>query len=82
MAAGLTLILFTYWWATLPSQGARDGARRARRTGRAAAITAVLALAMPAAPPVISWLYHSTGTIGTIVHAVGFGGSGTGRTAR
>jgi hypothetical protein len=76
VAAGLTLILFTYWWATLPSQGARDGARRARWTGWAAAITAALALALLAAPPAIAWLYHSTGAVGTIAHAVGFGGSG------
>ncbi|HEX4254526.1 MAG TPA: hypothetical protein VH089_05530, partial [Streptosporangiaceae bacterium] len=39
-------------------------------------ITAALALAMLAAPPVIAWLYHSTGTVGTIAHAVGFGGTG------
>ena len=75
-AAGLTLILFIFWWATLPARGALRGAQRARRTGWAAAITAALALAMLAAPPVIAWLYHSTGTVGTIVHAIGFGGTG------
>ena len=76
VAAGLTLILFTWWWATLPRQGAGHGAERARWTGWAAFITAVLALAMLAAPPAIAWLYHSTGTVGTIAHAIGFGGSG------
>jgi hypothetical protein len=76
VAAALTLILFTYWWATLPARGALRGAQRARRTGWAAAITAALALAMLAAPPVIAWLYHSTGTVGTIAHAIGFGGTG------
>ncbi|HEY1674103.1 MAG TPA: patatin-like phospholipase family protein, partial [Streptosporangiaceae bacterium] len=75
-AAGLTLILFIFWWATLPARGALRGAQRARRTGWAAAITAALALGMLAAPPVIAWLYHSTGTVGTIVHAIGFGGTG------
>jgi hypothetical protein len=76
VAAGLTLILFTFWWATLPAQGAYRGAQRARWTGWAAFITAVLALAMLAAPPVIAWLYHSTGTVGEIAHAIGFGGAG------
>ena len=76
VAAGLTLVLFTHWWATLPSQGADYGAQRARRTGWAAFITAVLALAMLAAPPVIAWLYHSTGIVGRIAHAIGFGGTG------
>src|SRR6201992_1217745 len=72
--AGLTLILFTFWWATLPAQGAYRGAQRARWTGWAAFITAVLALAMLAAPPVIAWLYHSTGTVGTIAPPHGLGG--------
>jgi hypothetical protein len=76
VAAGVTLILFVFWWATLPARGAYRGAQRARRTGWAAFITAVLALAMLAAPPVIAWLYHSSGTVGTIVHAIGFGGAG------
>jgi hypothetical protein len=76
VAAGITLILFAYWWATLPAEDADRGARRARWTGWAAFITAVLALAMLAVPPVISWLYHSTGAVGTIVHAIGFGGAG------
>jgi hypothetical protein len=76
VAAGITLILFAFWWATLPARGADRGAQRARWTGWAAVITAGLALAMLAAPPVIAWLYHSTGTVGTIVHAFGFGGAG------
>ncbi len=76
VAAGITLILFAYWWVTLPARGADRGAQRARWTGWAAVITAGLALAMLAAPPVISWLYHSTGVVGTIAHAFGFGGAG------
>src|SRR6202161_4204634 len=76
VAAALTLILFIFLWATPPARGALRGAQRARRTGWAAAITAALALAMLAAPPVIAWLYHSTGTVGTITHAIGFGGTG------
>src|ERR1700760_857439 len=39
VAAGLTLILFTFWWATLPTQGAYRGAQRARWTGWGAVIT-------------------------------------------
>ncbi|HEX4256158.1 MAG TPA: hypothetical protein VH089_13775 [Streptosporangiaceae bacterium] len=76
VAAGVTLILFAFWWVTLPAEDADRGAQRARWTGWAAFITAVLALAMLAAPPVISWLYHSTGAVGTIAHAIGFGGAG------
>ncbi|HEY2523117.1 MAG TPA: hypothetical protein VGJ19_23600 [Streptosporangiaceae bacterium] len=76
VAAGITLALFAFWWFTLPAEDADQGARRARWTGWAAFITAVLALAMMAAPPVISWLYHSTGAVGTIAHAIGFGGAG------
>ncbi len=76
VAAGITLVLFAFWWVTLPAEDADRGARRARWTGWAAFVTAVLALAMLAAPPVISWLYHSTGAVGTIAHAIGFGGAG------
>jgi hypothetical protein len=31
---------------------------------------------MLAVPPVIEWLYHSSGALGTVVHFFGFGGSG------
>jgi hypothetical protein len=49
--------------------------------GWAAAITAGLALLMLAAPPLIAWLDHSTGALGTIARFFGFGGSGTGSPA-
>ena len=76
VAAGITLALFAFWWVTLPARGADRGAQRARWTGWAAVITAALALAMLAAPLVIAWLYHSTGAVGTIARAIGFGGAG------
>ena len=69
------------WWATLGTGGPGRGARRARWVGWAAAVTAGLALLMLAAPPLIAWLDHSTGALGTIARFFGFGGSGTGSPA-
>jgi hypothetical protein len=76
IAGALTLALFVYWWATLPSGGPARGARRARWVGWAAAITATLGVLMLAVPPVIQWLYHSTGALGAVVRFFGFGGPG------
>jgi Patatin-like phospholipase len=76
IAAAVTLILFLYWWGTLVSGGPGRGEQRASAVGWAAAVTAGLALLMLAAPPVIAWLYHSTGALGTVVRFFGFGGSG------
>jgi hypothetical protein len=75
-AAGLTLVLFFYWWATLAAGAPGRGSRRARGVGWAAALTAVLSVLMLAVPPVIAWLYRSTGAVGTVVRFFGFGGSG------
>ena len=49
--------------------------------GWAAAVTAGLALLMLAAPPLIAWLDHSTGALGTIARFLGFRGSGSGSPA-
>ena len=76
IAAGITLALFLYWWGTLVSGGPGRGEHRASAVGRAAAVTAGLALLMLAAPLAIAWLYHSTGALGTVVRFFGFGGSG------
>jgi hypothetical protein len=76
IAAGITLILFLYWWGTLVSGGPGRGEHRASAVGWAAAVTAGLALLMLAAPLAIAWLYHSTGALGTVVRFFGFGGSG------
>ncbi len=89
IAAGVTLGLFAYWWLTLepprhPGRPARwwevltpddpdRGASSAALVAWAATLTAGLALAMLAVPPVISWLTRSTGSLGTIAHFVGFG---------
>src|SRR5215472_188075 len=75
IAAGITLILFLYWWGTLVSGGPGRGQQRASAVGRAAAITAGIALLMLAVPPAIAWLSHSSGALGTVVHFFGFGGS-------
>jgi hypothetical protein len=61
------------WWAWLKPYDRDRGANRARLVSRAAALTAALALAMLAAPPLIAWLTGSMGPLGTIAHFVGFG---------
>ena len=76
IAAGITLVLFLYWWGTLVSGGPGRGQHRASTVGWAATVTAGLALFMLAVPPVIAWLSHSTGALGTVVHFFGFGGLG------
>jgi hypothetical protein len=76
LAAGITLVLFLYWWATLASGGPGRGTRRARWVGWAGAVTAGLGVLMLAVPPVIEWLYHSTGALGTVVRFFGIGGPG------
>lgn len=81
ITAGVTMALFAWWWATLGTGGPGRGARRARWVGWAAAVTAGLALLMLAAPPLIAWLDHSTGALGTIARFFGFGGSGSGSPA-
>ncbi len=89
IAAGITLVLFAFWWLTLepplrPASGSRwwawlrpddpdRSANRATVVSWAALLTAGLALAMLAAPPLISWLTRSTGSFGTVARALGFG---------
>ena len=75
-AAAITLVLFVYWWATLGSGCPGRGTRRARAVGWAAAAAAALALLMLVVPPLIAWLYRSTGALGTIVRFFGLGGPG------
>jgi hypothetical protein len=86
-AAGIALILFFYWWGTLEPGGRRAdglltrlrrddrdrGDGRAWLVGWATTLTAALALAMLAAPPLIAWLTISGGSVGTIAHFLGFG---------
>jgi hypothetical protein len=59
---------------SLRPDGPDRGANRAAWVGGAAAVTAGLAIAMLAVPPLISWLTHGTGSLGTITHFLGFGG--------
>src|SRR5689334_18558863 len=89
--AGITLVLFGFWWLTLAPVAGRAGGRarllgslrpdgpdrganRAAWVGWAAAVTAGLAVAMLAVPPLIAWLTHATGSLGTITAFLGFGG--------
>jgi hypothetical protein len=76
IAAGVTLVLFAYWWFTLVSGSPDRGAHRARLVGWSATLAASLAVLMLAVPPLIQWLYRSTGALGTVVRFFGFGGSG------
>ena len=91
IAAGITLVLFAFWWLTIePPLSHRRPARvpwwawlrpddpdrsanRATVMSWAALLTAGLALAMLAAPPLISWLTRSAGSFGTVARAIGFG---------
>src|SRR5258708_18067406 len=60
-------------WAWLKPDDADRSANRAKVVSWAALLTAGLALAMLAAPPLISWLTRSTGSFGTVARALGFG---------
>src|SRR5580693_5363521 len=87
IGAGITLVLFAFWWLTIepplrPTTGSRwwawlkpddpdRSANRATVVSWAALLTAGLALAMLAAPPLISWLTRSTGSFGTVARALG-----------
>ncbi len=87
--AGITLVLFAFWWLTLepslrPAASSRwwgwlepddldRSANRATVVSWAALLTAGLALAMLVAPPLIAWLTRSTGSFGTVARALGFG---------
>jgi hypothetical protein len=87
IAAGIVLIVFLCWWWTLEPGGRRargllmrwkpdnydGGADRAWLVSLVAALAAGLALAMFAAPLLISWLTRSTGSLGTVAQFAGFG---------
>ena len=59
---------------SLRPDGPDRGDNRAAWVGWAAALTAGLAIAMLAVPPLIAWLTRSSGSLGTITHFLGFGG--------
>jgi len=62
----------------LPELNDRDrGTNRAKVVSWVAILTAGLAVAMLAVPPLISWLNRSNGPLGTIAQSVGFGGRPT-----
>jgi hypothetical protein len=87
IAGGIVLLAFLFWWGTLGpgdrrpggplmwlNPDSRDrGSDRARVVSWAAALAVGLALAMIAAPLLISWLTSRTGSLGTITHFLGFG---------
>jgi hypothetical protein len=61
------------WWAWVKPDGPDRSANRAQLVSWAAVLTTGLALALVAAPPLISWLTRSTGSFGSITHFIGFG---------
>ncbi|HEY2688392.1 MAG TPA: hypothetical protein VGJ50_08110 [Streptosporangiaceae bacterium] len=91
IAGGILVIAFFFWWGTIEPNGhkpkgplprlrpdSRDrGTDRAWLVSQVATVGAGLALAMLAAPLLISWLTSRTGSLGTITHFVGFGGRPT-----
>ncbi len=62
------------WWAWLNPDDPDRSANRAQLVSWAAVLTAAVALAMLAAPSLISWLTRSTGSFGSLAHFIGFGG--------
>jgi hypothetical protein len=77
IAAGVTLIIFFWFWATLiPDSRLREGRSQklVKALGWAAFITFMLALAMLAVPELIAWLSgpHS-GALKTVLDNLGFG---------
>jgi hypothetical protein len=91
IAGGIAALAFLFWWGTLEPGGRRPGgplmwlnpdsrdrgSDRARVVSWFAALAVGLALAMIAAPLLISWLTSRTGSLGTITHFLGFGARGT-----
>lgn len=87
IAGGIVLVVFFFWWGTLEPGGRRPGgllmylnpdsrdrgSDRAKLVSWAATLAVSLALAMLAAPLLISWLTRSTGSLGTITNFLGFG---------
>src|SRR6202041_2579471 len=61
------------WWSWLQPGDPDRSANGAAVVSWAALLTAGLALAMLAAPPLISWLPRSPGSFGTVARALGFG---------
>jgi hypothetical protein len=61
-------------WAWLKPDNPDRSANRAQIVSWAAVLTAGVALATLAAPPLIAWLTRSTGSFGSLAHFIGFGG--------
>jgi hypothetical protein len=60
------------WRMSLKPNDRDRGVNRAWLLSWAARLATGVALAMLAIPPVIAWLTHSTGSLGTVVHFIGF----------
>jgi hypothetical protein len=87
IVGAVVLVAFLFWWGTLGPDTRRPGgplmwlnpdsrdrgSDRARVVSWAAMLAVGLALAMIAAPLLISWLTSQTGSLGTITHFLGFG---------
>jgi hypothetical protein len=71
VAAGIMVALLVFWRASLKSSNPSRTVKRAKSVSWAAALTAGLAIAMLAIPPLISWLTKSKRLQATIVHFIG-----------
>lgn len=79
IAAGVTLVIFLWWWATLTPGRRRERHSQTEVTalGWAAFVTLVLALALLAVPELIAWLSGShAGAAATVLNDLGFGATG------
>jgi len=78
-AAGVTLVVFLWWWATLkPGPGPKGRERHSqvevRWLGWAAFVTLMIALATLAVPELVAWLSGShAGALKTVLDDLGFG---------
>ena len=72
VVAAFTAALFASLWGTFQSGIPGRWSSRASWAGKAVAVTAGLAVAMLVVPLLISWVYNTTGPIGSIVHFFAF----------
>jgi hypothetical protein len=71
-AAAITIVLFLSWWRTFEAGVPVPGSWRQRWAGWSVVATAGLAVMMLVVPPLISWIYGTTGLVGSTVHFLAF----------
>jgi hypothetical protein len=77
IAAGVTLVIFLWWWATLipgPGGQERHSNVAVKALGWSAFVTLILAVALLAVPELVAWLSGShSGALKTVLDDLGFG---------